>query len=169
MLLRLAHGLLFAFATYKWGNWRNWERYYPTILFFWFGDILYYGWFYQHSLWMLYSPGVPNLFIVLYYKFVISSSAIILFLSNYPKPLWKQVLRIFLWIGIYSVDEWGLHELGYFPYFHGWSLGWSILVNFIMFPTFRLHHKRPIPALVLLMGFMGLLMYIFDISLSEVR
>jgi len=169
MLFHLAHGLLFVFAAYKWGDWRNWKRYYPTILFFWFGGILQYGWFYQHSLWALYSSGVPHLFIELYYKFVISSSAVILFLSNYPNLLWKQVLYIVLWVGIYSVDEWGVHKLGYFSYFHGWSLNWSILVNFIMFPTFRLHHEHPIPALVLLMGFMTLLMYLFNVPLREIQ
>jgi hypothetical protein len=30
---------LFLFAAIKWGDWRKWRNYYPTILFFMVGDL----------------------------------------------------------------------------------------------------------------------------------
>lgn len=43
------NGLLL--AGIKWGNWRRWRDYYPTILFFIIGDLLYSCLLYNHQLW----------------------------------------------------------------------------------------------------------------------
>ncbi|MCM3166091.1 hypothetical protein [Peribacillus frigoritolerans] len=43
--------VLFLLAGIKWGNWRRWKDYYPTILFFIIGDLLYSCLLYNHQLW----------------------------------------------------------------------------------------------------------------------
>lgn len=42
---------LFLLACWKWGNWRNWKEYYPTILYFIIGDLSYKVLFYNKTLW----------------------------------------------------------------------------------------------------------------------
>ena len=43
--------LLFLVAAIKWGDWRRWRDFYPTILFFIVGDLLKNFLLYNHWLW----------------------------------------------------------------------------------------------------------------------
>jgi len=37
--MNFVYGFLYLFAAWKWGDWKNWREYYPTILFFIIGDL----------------------------------------------------------------------------------------------------------------------------------
>lgn len=168
MLFHLTFGLFWIVIAYKWGDWRNWKKYYPTILFFWCGDILYYSLFHHYPLWLYYSPGVPYLFVEMFYKLMVSSSAVILFFTYYPGRPGKQILYLFFWVALYTVMELGIHTMGYFPYFNGWSTWWSAFVNIIMFSTFKLHYHHPIPAWLVYFFCISMLAYLFGLSLEHI-
>ena len=42
---------LFLIAGIKWGDWRDWSKYHSTILFLWFGDLLYHFLCYDYIMW----------------------------------------------------------------------------------------------------------------------
>ena len=169
MLLNLFFAVLYIVVTYKWGDWRNWERYYPTILFFWFGDILSFALLYQHPLWLYFIPGIPHLFHQLFVVIVMYSCGVILYLSNYPTSLATQFLYILFWASLNTFQEWFGIRTGYFIYMNGWSLSWSFLFYMVMFPTFRLHQKKPLMALCILFGGLALLLYLFHVPLEHIK
>ncbi|PIB57799.1 hypothetical protein, partial [Pseudomonas sp. 2822-17] len=68
MIIHIVIKLLFLFAAYKWGDWEKWEKYYPTILFFIIGDLLYNFLFYNYPMWLFNygdDGGIPTSFIIL--------------------------------------------------------------------------------------------------------
>lgn len=169
MLLNLSFALIYIIITYKWGDWQNWKLYYPTILFYWFGDILSFALFYQHSLWLYSIPGIPHLFHELFVIIVMYSCGVILYLSNFPKTLASQCMYILFWVSLYTFLEWLGMKAGNFYHFHGWTLPWSFALYLVMFPTFRLHQKNPLLALCILLSGLALLLKLFDIPLEHIK
>ena len=39
--MHLVLNAIFLVMGLKWGDWKNWRKYHATILFLWFGDLLY--------------------------------------------------------------------------------------------------------------------------------
>jgi len=169
MLISLIFAIVYIVVTYKWGDWRNWQLYYPTILFYGFGDILAFSLFYQQPLWLYFTPNLPHLFHELFVVIIMYSCSVILFLSNYPKALVTQCLYILFWSSLYTFLEWFAIRIGNFIHLNGWSLAWSFLLYMIMFPTLQLHQKRPLLALCILFGGLALLLYLFRIPVELVK
>lgn len=169
MLMNIGFAVLYIVAAYKWGNWQNWKLYYPTILFYWFGDILAFALFHQHPLWLYYLPGIPHLFHELFVLIFMYSCGVMLFLSNYPKSLAAQFLYILFWASLDTFLEWFGILTGHFIHSNGWSLSWSFALYMVMFPTFRLHQKNPLLALGILFGGFALIIYLFDVPLEVIK
>jgi hypothetical protein len=55
-MLRLLKSAIWILAAYKWGDWRNYKKYYPTILFMISGDLVYQFLTYDYPLWELSDP-----------------------------------------------------------------------------------------------------------------
>ncbi|WP_102348491.1 CBO0543 family protein [Bacillus sp. Marseille-P3661] len=146
---------LFLIAALKWGNWQDWRKYYSTILFFWFGDLLYnflchdyIMWEYKESIFaetLLSNHTIISLLIM----FVAYPATVFIYLGKFPQGPSKMVLWVLFWITLYSVIEYiNLRYLDLVSHHNGWSMGWSVLFNMIIFPMLRLHYKYPIIALV---------------------
>ncbi|WP_430734291.1 CBO0543 family protein [Fodinisporobacter ferrooxydans] len=161
-------------VVWRWGDWRHWEKYQSTALYFIATDLLYNFLTYNHSLW-LYHPAHPvivpthtlnNLMVTL----IFFPCTVILYLSRYPAGLGKQVVYILFWIGMYLSVEAVFHfYLGIFSYHNGWNYGWSILFNFVMFPMLRLHYKKPLWAYALSVVTIVSLMLIFQIPIYKMK
>jgi hypothetical protein len=135
--------IIFAVTAYKWGDWKHWRDYYPTILFFIVGDFSYNILTYNYPLWSYESPLLKTTFSDMLIAFVFFPSTILLYLPHFPKGLKKQILYVLLWITAYTAIERISFSLGFFSYDHGWNIYWSILFNCFMFPLLMLHHKKP--------------------------
>ena len=134
---------IIAIIAFKYGDWRNWRLYYPTILYFIIGDFLYNILTCNYRLWQYESPLLKSTFSELLIVFVFYPSTILLYLPHFPRGLKKQIPYILLWVVIYSTTEIISFNLGFFSYHNGWNICWSILFNCFMFPLLWIHQKNP--------------------------
>ena len=165
--MHILAGIIWLSVTYKYGDWKHLRHYYPTILFFGFGDLLYNLLFRNNLLWF-YIPQyswLPHSIINLYYILVIFPCTILLYLPHYPKPFYAQIVYVLFWITLYSVLEWFFTVNGAFGYQHGWSFWWSVLLNCFMFPLLKIHHEKPLIVMPIFIILLFFLMYLFDVSL----
>lgn len=162
MLIRLAMAGVWLITACKWGDLKNWKNYYPSMLFFGMGDLIYCCVFHNHLLWEfqtdLLVPSLNELFVILFIFF----PSTLLFLSNYPKRASHKIIYISFWIAAYMVIEIITLFMGVIKHYNGWTLWWSLLHNSIQFPILRLHHKNPILAWTVSFIFLGIIMYIFN-------
>ncbi|MDT8858737.1 hypothetical protein N0O92_00750 [Alkalihalobacillus sp. MEB130] len=137
-------------VAYFWGDWRNWEKYHTTLLFFALGNLVYNFLTANYFLWRMDADFISNHTLTeILYTFTVFPATGLLFLGNYPKTGFKQILHTLQWIAIYGIWEYVFTLTGNIKYQYGWTLGWSIVALFIMFPLLRLHHKHPLVAYVL--------------------
>ncbi|WP_408009737.1 CBO0543 family protein [Pseudalkalibacillus sp. A8] len=144
--------IIYTLAAWKWGDWRNWKTYYPTILFFLVGDLLYQFLFHDYSMWEFENLRVESLIhlnhthISLFLMAVKYPATILIYLGNFPKRPIYQFLYILLWVFIYCLNELTNLWLGVISFHNSWHFGWSILFNFSMFVILFVHHKKPLLA-----------------------
>lgn len=141
----------YAAVCYKWGAWRRWREFYPTILYMIIGNLTCSYVFYQYRLW-IFSSFMGDTMTCMVIKDLIYPSAVILFLTHYPEGAMKQLLYILGWAVVNTALEYFALLLGGIYYDHGWTLFWSFILLFAAFALVRLHYKKPllvwIPSLV---------------------
>jgi hypothetical protein len=146
---------IFLGASLRWGDWRNWRKYHSTILFLWFGDLLYNVLCHDYRMWE-YKESIfaENLLsnhtiISLLIMFVAYPATVLIYLSKFPKGTYKSISWILFWVTLYSLIEYiNLKYLNLVSHQNGWTIGWSVLFNLILFPMLWLHFKKPIIALL---------------------
>ncbi|UGB28765.1 CBO0543 family protein [Metabacillus sp. B2-18] len=146
---------LFFIAGIIWGDWRNWRKYHSTILFLWFGDLLYNFLCHDYKMWE-YKENIfgvdllPNHTVIsLLIMFVAYPSSVLLYLGRFPMGKIKIVLWVLFWVFLFSIIEYiNLRYLELITHHNGWIIGWSVLFNTIIFPMLWLHYRYPIIALL---------------------
>jgi hypothetical protein len=147
---------IFLLSGIKWGDWKNWRKYYSTYLFFVGGDLFYNALLHDYRLWnykeniigknLLYGHLIINLLIMVFTY----SSTLLIYLGNFPKQRLKQVCWIVLWVFIYSLVEYiNSKYLNLIEYHHGWNILWSILFNILMFTVLKIHVNNPLLAWII--------------------
>lgn len=152
------------FITWKWGDWRNWELYYSTILYMIFADLAYIILSFNKPLWQYESPIFSSHFVESLIAFVVFPCTCLVFLplfSKVSKP--KALVYILLWALLYSCVEYVSFRLGYFSYHYGWNLYWSFGFNCLMFPLLILHYKKPLWVWPPSIALAFLTIYLFDL------
>lgn len=146
---------LFLIAGIRWGDWRNWQKYHSTILFLWFGDLLYNFLCYNYSMWeyheTIFTQSLlsTHTFITLLIMFVAYPASVLIYLGNFPEGKIKPAVWILFWVTLFSMIEYiNLRYLNLISHHHNWSIGWSIVFNLIMFLMLRFHYKFPVAALL---------------------
>lgn len=166
-LIRLVMAAAWLFAAYKWADLNNWRKYYPTMLFFGMGDLIYNVVFSNKRLWSFESdylvPSINELFVI----FTIFFSTTLLFLSKFPKKLYRKIIYITLWITLYMTIELFTTSIDMQKNSNGWNIWWSLLHNSIQFPLLILHHKKPVLAWIIALSFLFLIMNIFNVPLTK--
>ncbi|GFP76632.1 hypothetical protein bsdtw1_02735 [Clostridium fungisolvens] len=141
-LIRVIMSIIWISLAYKFADWKNWKIYYPTLLFYGMGDLIYNVAFKDNLLWKFevdyLVPSINGLFIY----FAIFVPIILLYLSKFPKQFIYQVGYILLWIGIFTSIELFTTSIGMQKNYNNWNIWWSVLHNVIMFPIIILHHKK---------------------------
>lgn len=163
----------FLAAAWKWADWKNWERYYPSILFVMVVNLSvgYLG--YHHSFW-IFNPDAlvdTETVVELLNTYVSLSVTTLLFLSHLPAKGWQQQLKhIFLWVFIYGgIEGFDHYFIGGISYEHGWSYGCSLLFDCAMFTTIRVHYSRPLWGWVMTLTAVTGVVIAFNIFLAEMK
>lgn len=134
-------------SVWKWGDWRNWQKYHTTLMYFAMGNLLYNFLCANYFLWKLKPDFFPNHSLTeMVYTFITFPSTALLFLTHYPSEKGKQVVYYLKWIALYVGVEWILAGTDRIIYEHGWNLKWSVFFDCTMFPMLFLFHKRPLLA-----------------------
>lgn len=136
--------LIMVVISLKWGDWKNWQRYYPTMLFNTCGAFVYSLLTYNYSLWTYESPLLKTTYSDLLISLVFMPATIVLFLPHIPKDRLKQVMWILFWVLVYSIIEIISYWFGFFSYHNGWHIWWSVLFDCFLFPLWWLHYKKPV-------------------------
>ena len=167
-MIRIAIIAAFAAICYRWGDWKNWKQYQPAILFAIIGDLIYKVVFHNYTLWKY--TGWPNdTFSNFSYMFFVYPSAIILFLSKFPKTRGKAILYVVLISAVGSAMEWLSCQFGFFAYDHSWNLLHSFWFFIAGFSLIKLHYHHPLlawPAAFVLLSFV---MIVFKVPLAIIK
>lgn len=158
--------LIMVVAACKFGQWRNWKSYYPTILYFIIGNLVYAVISIEYPLWNFESNLLSKTFSNLVINFIFFPSTIILYLTYMPTKLIKQILYIVLCTVVYTIIESIWYYTGCFSYHNGWNIGWSALFNSIMFPLLWLHYKKPLLVWPISFVVALLLLYFFKVPMK---
>ena len=162
--------IFYLIAAVKWGDWKNWQQYYPTILFLILGDFLYNFLLYQKSMWLFHDLILPNHTMVTLLAMVVTYSAtVIIYLGRFPEGWVKRLLWFLLWVGIYMAAEYVNSKLGFITYHNGWNLPWSVFFTGIIFFILPIHHKRPLLAWLFSVIIIVSLLIIFDVKLNDMK
>ncbi len=135
--------LLYAAACYKWGAWRNWREYYPTILYAIIGDLAYNFVFHDHTLW-LYDGLFNHTTMDIIAALLMFPSIIILYLTHWPKSNALKALYVLSWAAANTLFEYLGFILGLFSYGHGWNILWSFGLLIGAFVMVRVHFRKPL-------------------------
>jgi hypothetical protein len=149
--IHIAIALWAILAAIYWGDWKNFKKYYPTMLFVIAADLLYKIFaLNNYHLWRIQKDYIINhITTYLLYVLITFSLSTFVFLSTYPTTLKKQMVHILKWVFIYSVVEWIGWKFGRITYYHGWSIWWSIFFNVNMFIMMRIHYVNYLWAIPL--------------------
>ncbi|MGD7021338.1 CBO0543 family protein [Rossellomorea vietnamensis] len=168
--------LLYILAGIKFGEWSEFEKYYPTLLYLIIGDLLAQFLLFNHSLWMFHPMDAVGRFFNLNHTYIALlkmaiqyTVTIAIFIGRLPEGLYSQFLRVLLWTAIYGANEFVTNHFGGLTYHRGWNYGWDIAFNLMMFIMLIIHYKRPLTAWVLTVPIIMTLWMIFDIPLSVLK
>jgi hypothetical protein len=169
--MQIIYPIVFFLIALKFGKWKNWKQYYPTLLFMVIGNLLYSYLFKDYPLWRFEHTFekvvLPTRMSIDLLK-TFSSFPILAFiyLSLLPEEgiFLTYVKHVFTWTVLFCVIEIISKRLGMITYHHGWSMWWSLGFDFSMFTLLTIHYKRPILAWILSAIFILFLWNIFDIQ-----
>ncbi|AFC28458.1 CBO0543 family protein [Paenibacillus mucilaginosus] len=165
--MHVAYSILIILAAWRWGDWKNWRLYHPSMLFITAGGLLYEYLTKDQTMWKFHPDFLYNQTVtVVVYALVTMPLSVLIFLSLYPKTIGRKLIHFGLWIAIYASGEWVLLSMGRISYQNNWSLRYSILFDMMMFPMIRLHHTKPLIAYGLSIPIVVSLIYLFHIQLE---
>lgn len=157
------------FICYKFGDWRNWKNYYPTILFFILSSVVCIVLTYNHPLWLYKSAVINHTFTDLFISITVYPCTIMMFIPHLPSKTTKIILHISIYVAVYTIPEFIAVKLGYFTYYNGWSIWHTLIFNYIMFPILILHYKKPIYAWIIALISPHILFFIMKIPYNSIR
>lgn len=126
--LHIAYNIAFFVAGWIFGDWKNWRRYYSTIIFFIAGDLIqnFTTSFVNYPLWRYHGTIPPNhLLINLLINFMAYPATVLIYLK-YALRGWKPfIFHFLLWVFLYSIIEYINLPLGLISHYNGLELGFN--------------------------------------------
>ncbi|MFJ8267385.1 CBO0543 family protein [Peribacillus asahii] len=141
--MHIIYNFLFLLAGWRWGDWRNWEKYYPTILFFIVNDLLHNFLTYNHPFWnfeeITFSlPFFNHTIISLMIMFVRYPVTILIYLKYFfGTNKWRvRIFHFIFWVVLYLAVEYINLQISLISHRNGWSMWNSVLFIIAMFIVF---------------------------------
>jgi len=163
--------VLLLVLTWRFGDWRNWRNYYPTILFILFVNLFSYVLTFDYPLWLFHETFLlPNRMMNEFrLEFVVMPAIILLFLTFYPygAARMRQFVYIVGWGTFWSVIESFYMYTTVYTYHNGWSIWWSSVIWYLMFVVMAIHHKKPPWAWLICSVFSVFVILYFNIPLGK--
>ncbi|MDO0825115.1 CBO0543 family protein [Desulfosporosinus nitroreducens] len=148
----------------KWGNFKNWQAYYPTFLFWALGNFLYLHLTLAKPLWLFTTPMLPRQLAEIMMSLLMFPCFLLLFLPYFPqKGTLKKTGYILIWVFIFSGIEYWALKINHFSYFNGWRFTYSVIFNAFMFILLVIHYKSPLWAWLISIAATFVLMTLFQI------
>ncbi|WP_420491247.1 CBO0543 family protein [Neobacillus drentensis] len=165
-LLRVALCLTLLICCWRFGDIKNWRKYYPTILYLIINNLLY-SFFVgkNHILWKL-EPDflLNNTISFLVQTFIIFPCIVILFLTYLPTHR-KTVIYLIASGSILVGIETIMYIAEKITYHNGWNYWWSVAFNFLWVFMLRFHYIKPISAWVVSFLFTAFFITYFHVPL----
>lgn len=166
--------LISIFVAWKWGDWRNWKLYYPTILYMIIVDLVSITLTSSKPLWKYESPLISSYFAELLIAFVIFPCTCFIFFQFYAKVNHSKRIAIYILFFlicalVYISIEYLAFRLGFFSYHNGWNLYWSFVIDCIMFPLLLLHYKKPLWVWLPTIITATFVVYLFNLPLVIIK
>ncbi len=160
-------------VAWRFSDWRNWRKYYSTILFTIALNLTVTLLTYNHSLWYFHETVfLPNHVLTDFWmKYVYFPPLILIYLSHYPfkKNLIKQAGYILIWTLLWGAVE-GFYVLVELTTYHnGWTMGWSAIIWMLIFVFIRLHLTRPLLTWFLCFLLTVFMIGYFNIPITELK
>lgn len=173
-MINLIYASIWFFALWKWGDWRNWQKYYPTLLFFMLWDLVYLGLLADsYPMWSYNPPkldeniGLTSTHISLSVMAIKYPATVFIYLKNFQaRRKTRKIFNYLLWVGIYSINEWIDLKTNLIVYSNGWNYWWSVFFNLFLFFILVVHFKKPLLAWPLSIVFMVFLWITFEVPAS---
>ncbi len=162
----------FALAAWRWGDWRHWRDYYPTALFAMTVNLFVALVTYHHDLWIFKPDALVKSETVLETAntLVTLPLTVFIFLSRFPAAgQGRPGLYVLAWIALYAALETIDTVIGGIDYANGWSLGWSLVFDCMMFPLLILHHRWPLLAWLATLAVAAYVLAAFGFLTAEMK
>jgi hypothetical protein len=174
--MHIIYNFLFLLAGWKWGDWRNWEKYYPTILFLTLNDLLQNFLCYNHQLWNFQEsifpfPFLNHTMISLMIMLIWYPATILIYLHYFFKTnKWKtRIFHFIFWVLLYTLIEIINLHLGLISHHNGWQIWHSFLFLIFMFIIFPIHYKNPLLAWLISGAVLILIFTQFNFPLDKMK
>jgi hypothetical protein len=156
-------------SCYKFGDWRNWRKYYSTILFFILSNAVYFLLTYNHSLWLYETKILNYSFTDLFICITVYPSIVMLFIPKFPKKKTKIITHISLYVAIFTIAELIGVKFGYFTYHNGWNIWLSIIFSYMLFSILYIHYKKPLYAWIIALISPHILFFLMKIPYNSIK
>ncbi|HEY0827149.1 MAG TPA: CBO0543 family protein, partial [Bacilli bacterium] len=163
---------IWCLLCWRYGDWRNWQKYHATILYLIIGDLLYNFLTYNHVMWQYESSIIPtHTFNNLMMMFIMYPASMLVYLAKFPKKSWvKAILYFIMWLFILVSFEWVFNKyLKLLTYHHGWSFMWSLIFDIILLTMVKLHMSRPLLTYLLSIGIVIYFFTTFHVPISKIK
>jgi len=154
---------------YKLGDWRNWRKYYSTILFLILSNVVCILLTYKHTLWLHETEIINHTFCDLFICITVYPSIVMLFISRFPKKITEIITHISFYVAIFTIAEFIGMTLGYFTHHNGWNIWFSLIFNYILFSVLYLHYKRPLYAWIIALISPHILFFLMKIPYNSIK
>jgi UDP-N-acetylmuramyl pentapeptide phosphotransferase/UDP-N-acetylglucosamine-1-phosphate transferase len=167
---RIVITLFYLFVAWKYGDWKNKKKIYPSILFyicisFSISYITHDFLLWEYKNPFLKSHKLTDIFLTL----ITFPSMVFIYFSFFPfkSSFFKQSLFILGSIFVLSFIEGIFHLLNMIDYSNGWNFGWSIIVWCFLFISLRIHYSKPFFAWLIAIACTVFLILYFDIPVFD--
>ncbi|WP_426452808.1 CBO0543 family protein [Paenibacillus sp. S-38] len=163
--------IVWLIAAWRFGDWRNWRKYYPSTLFTVVVSLVIFTLQHNHPLWKFHGAFLfPNRTLHEHrINFSVLPPICLLFLTfyRYRSGFIQQFLYITFWVVILSLTEAFVGFAKFLTYHNGWSIWWSVAFWYLALSVIRLHYSKPLLASLVSLGLIIFGLVYFKIPISK--